>query len=188
MRFDALIIAGVLALIVVSIFFVVPNAAVRLGFSGALLAAGEFWRTATFSFAHVGMGHMLENLLALAVIALLAMEIGLGWIEMIAAMLFATVIVVLADIAFFPSMILAGISAAALAVYGALAFKGSPFVRSAVLLPITAASIAVKYLLDVLSSGFTMTTATDAFFHGLGFIAGVLAMAVCLKSKRRVLT
>ena len=65
------------SIIVIAIFFLVPNALQNLSFSGKLFFKGEIWRIITFNFVHLDIVHLIGNVIALTIITLLALEIGL---------------------------------------------------------------------------------------------------------------
>ena len=58
-----------------AIIFIIPNSVQKFAFSGQYLFSGEFWRLVTFNFTHLNFIHLIENIIALIVAALLAYEL-----------------------------------------------------------------------------------------------------------------
>lgn len=183
--------AGVLV-VIVAVFLLIPNALVWLAFSGSAFLGGDWWRILTYPFVHATTAHLLENVLSLSVASLLAFEVEMTAVQYIAAFVASVALVAFADILFFPTLVILGVSAAVFAVYGAFAMKGSVFISKSWLVAILGATVWARYLTGQATGSAPHEIIAQTLLHFLGFAAGVAIMIVCLEvaksTKRRVLT
>jgi membrane associated rhomboid family serine protease len=161
------------------IFLLIPEAVYLLGFSGELFFSGEIWRLATFSFTHVDLRHIIENIFALGIVSLLAFEFELKSRHFVYCFSLTSILVALADGVLFPAVIIAGASLGTYAVLGSLSIKGSNFIPKFILIP----------LLGVSSFGITGKNIAQSMLHLSGFIAGILVfyMLISFRNKTRIL-
>ena len=101
-------------------FFLIPDSLNIFSFSGETFFKGQLWRLITFPFAHIGLSHLIENFVALAITSLLAFELGLRGKEFIGIFLLSGILIALADSFLFPTILIAGLSMGIYAVLGSL--------------------------------------------------------------------
>jgi membrane associated rhomboid family serine protease len=178
---------------IIGVFLLVPNALALLAFRPESFIAGEFWRIVTYPFVHMDANHLFENIVALIVASLLAYEVEMTTAQYVVAFAASVFVVAIADLVYFPALLVIGASAAIFAVYGAFAMKGSVFITKGWLVPILAVTIWTKYGMNLLTStSVDQGLLAQTLLHFLGFATGVGAMIVCLEiaraTRRRVLT
>ena len=88
-------------------FFLIPNSLNIFSFSGETFFQGQVWRLLTFPFTHIGLSHLVENIVALTVTLLLAFELGLRGKEFIAVFLLSGIVIALMDAFLFPALLIA---------------------------------------------------------------------------------
>ena len=171
------------------IFFIIPNSSSLFAFSGQTFFSGEIWRLITFPFAHVNLGHLLENIVALSLTTLLAFELGLKGNDFFCCFILSGILIALPEGLLFPSLLIAGSSLGIYAVLGSLSIKGSNFISKYVLVPILGSSIFFKHIFDMIIHPEYITTQTSiqSAFHFSGFLAGIFVfhLLVGLRKKRR---
>ena len=62
-------------LAVYSVVFIIPSATEALMLEPAKLFSGEFWRLFTYQFVHNGLSHLAENIIALLLSVIIALEL-----------------------------------------------------------------------------------------------------------------
>ncbi len=183
--------ASLLALII-GVFVLVPNAMVWLAFKREAFLGGELWRLVTFPFVHVSASHLFENIVAFFVATLLAYEAELTVAQYALAVVFSTLVVAAIDVAWLPTLVLAGASSAIFAVYGAFAMKGSMFVQRRWLIVILGATIMTKYGVAAATGSIESGIMLQTLLHVAGFLSGLAVIFVCgnlaRANKRRMLT
>jgi len=169
----------VLSFIVIAIssgiFFLMPGALQLFSFSGETFFKGEVWRLITFSFTHVNLSHLIENIVALGIISLLAFEFGLKGKYFIYCFLLSSILVALADGFLFPALIIAGASLGIYSVLGSLSIKGSNFIPKPVLVPLFGLSALGVFHRDLVQS----------LLHFSGFISGICIFYLLIKIKKK---
>ncbi len=178
-------ILSAIIVIISIIFFFISNALSLFSFSGETFFRGEFWRLITFPFVHINSAHLIENIIALAVMSLLAFEFGLKGIDFIGVFLLSGIIIALADSFLFPTILIAGLSMGIYAVLGSLSIKGSNFIPKYALVPLLGLSAFLKYLFNV----FDKQLLQSSSFHFSGFAIGIALFYLFakLKKKKRIL-
>ncbi len=180
--------SSILIAFIAFIFVFVPNAVDVLSFSGLSFFSGELWRLFTFSFTHVNLQHLLENIISIFLVAFLGYEFGLNGKSFFFFFIVASFIVALVDAFLLPSLVLAGASLGIYGIVGALSIKGSNFIPKLYLIPLLGLSVFVKYLLVafIYPSSFELE---QTFFHFSGFLTGILLFYVprTFKKKRYIL-
>ena len=166
-------------------FFLIQNSLNIFAFSGETFFGGQVWRLITFPFAHIGLSHLIENIIALAVTSLLAFELGLRGKEFIGVFLLSGIIVALADAFLFPTILIAGLSLGIYATLGSISIKGSNFIPKFIFVPLLGVSAFLKYLF----SAFDKQLLQSSLFHLSGFVIGIALfyLFVKLKKKKRIL-
>ena len=178
------IITSLLVLISFVLFFI-PNILSVFSFSGESFFKGEIWRLVTFSFVHVSLSHLIENVIALLIVTLLAYELGLKGKQLLVCFFLSAAIIAFIEAFFFPTLVIAGLSLGIYAVLGSITIKGSKFISKFITIPIIGLSIFIKYFF----SAFEDSYMKQAYFHFAGFITGIAVfyLLMKLKKKRRVL-
>jgi len=172
-------IIGVLSFI---IFFLLPNYILLFVFSGKQFYAGEVWRLLTFSFTHINIIHLLQNLMALVVLAILAYEFELEFNMFNALFLLSSFGIALTAGILFPEIYIAGASLGLYAVLGYLALKGANFISKYITIPVFLLSI----FIDKIPGGLiALYSDLSLVFHILGFISGILIFIIVKLLKER---
>ncbi len=174
-----LIIAGMIAFFCI-LFFLVPYSFDVFSFSGGQFWSGESWRLLTFSFTHMNLQHLAENLIALLVVSFLAFEFNLSWRAFGICFLLSSIIIALAGSFFFPVLFMAGASMGIYAVLGALSAKGSRLIRTHTLIPLLGLAIFIEYLFKI----FRGESLAQPSFHLFGFVTGLGVFYSFFKIKR----
>ena len=167
--------------LIIGIFLLVPNAVALFAFRGDSFLAGEVWRIITFPFTHLDMNHLFENTIALVVASLLAYEVEMTPAQYMIAFGASLLTVAIADMIYFPALLIVGASSAIYAVYGAFAMKGSVFISRSWLVPILGATIWTKYLVGMFANQTVSNLMAQTLLHFLGFATGIAMMIVCLE-------
>ena len=162
-------------------FFLIPNSLAIFSFSGNTFFSGEVWRLLTFPFAHIGLSHLIENIIALAVTSLLAFELGLRGKEFIGVFLLSGIVIALADSFLFPTLLIAGLSVGIYAALGSLSISGPKFIPRFILVPLLGLSAFIKYLF----SAFNEQALSSSLFHFAGFVTGISIFYIFIKLKKK---
>jgi len=173
----------IIAVLSFIIFFLLPNYILLFVFSGKQFYAGELWRLFTFPFTHTNIIHLLQNLMALAVLTILAYEFELEFNMFNTVFLLSSFGIALTAGILSPEIYIAGASLGLYAVLGYLALKGANFISKYITIPVFLASI----FIDKIPSGFiSLFSDLSLIFHLLGFISGILIFIIAslLKEKR----
>ena len=179
----------ILSLIVIVIslifFFLIPDSLHLFAFSGETFFKGQIWRLITFPFVHISSTHLIENIIALTITSLLALEFGLRGIHFIGVFLLSGIIIALAEAFLFPVILIAGLSVGIYAVLGSLSLKGSNFIPKFILVPLLGSSVFLKYFFSISDK----KVLSISLFHFSGFVAGIAVfyLFIKLKKKKRVL-
>lgn len=184
------ILSGLIAVLSTMIYFSIPNSIDLLSFSGVKFLTGEVWRIATFSFTHSSLNHLLENIIAIAVVSFLAYEFGLRGKQFLLYFIAVSFIVAIADALLFPLLIIAGASLGVYGVIGALSIKGSNFIPKLYLIPLLGASIFIKFFFKFISCPTCDITLKQEMFHFSGFLVGIFLFSVpaMFKNKKQILS
>lgn len=174
MKILPIIAALVIAALSLGVFFAFPDAASILAFSGETFYQGEIYRLFTFPFTHVGQGHLIENLIALAMTTFLAYEVGLRGGYFIFCFLGASFLIALSESPLFPSLLIAGASVGIVSILGFISIKGSNFIPKFLLVPILLLPLIIKYGMTVWETGFSFVSGAEFIFHLSGFVAGIV--------------
>lgn len=181
MKYFVFIIAGMIVVISSIVFFLVPNSLTLFSFSGETFFNWELWRLITFSFTHVNLNHLVENVVAIGITSFLALEFGLTGKYFLYCFLLSSILVALTEAFLFPAIIIAGASLGIYAILGALSIKGSNFIPKYILVPLLGLSVFVKYLF----SAFSMDLLKQSLFHFSGFASGIAILYLFTKLKRK---
>lgn len=174
MKILLLIAALVIAGLSIGIFLFFPETVSILAFSGETFYRGEIYRLFTFPFTHASSGHLIENLLALAMTTFLAYEVGLRGGYFIFCFLGASFLIALSESPFFPTLLIAGASVGIISILGFISIKGSNFIPKFFLIPILLLPLIIKYGLTVWETGLSFVSGAEFIFHFSGFVAGVV--------------
>jgi len=164
----------VIAALSLGVFFAFPEATSIFAFSGQTFYRGEIYRLFTFPFTHASSGHLIENLLALAMTTFLAYEVGLRDGYFIFCFLGASFLIALSESPFFPTLLIAGASVGIVSILGFISIKGSNFIPKFLLIPILLLPLTIKYGLTVWERGFSFVSGAEFIFHFSGFVAGIM--------------
>jgi len=175
--------APAVVLIVSVIVFILPFSLNKLSFSGTLFIAGEMWRLFTFPFVHLGFSHLIENIGALAITSILARLVEIKDTEFMIVFMGSGILLAVADIIFFPAIIIAGASLGIYAVLGSITFKGTSFIPKPVLASVLLSSIFFKYLISMISGSLTQNITNQTGMHFFGFMSGILIFYILEKNK-----
>ena len=184
------IIPAIVIAVLSIVFFSIPNSLELFSFSGIKLLKGEIWRLLTFQFTHTNTSHLLENLLALGVTALLAKEINFPSKYFTILFLVTGMIIALLESIIFPLLILAGASLGIYGVLGGISARGTQLVPQKVLILLLGLSVFAKYFINMF---FCPTCITSKLFiqticHISGVIAGILIFYPITNKKTKILT
>ena len=172
------------ALALIGVFFVLPNAVTLLGFSGDTFFGGEVWRILSYPLAHVSAMHLLENLVALFVVALLSYELELDILLFLGVFLVSGIVVALLGGLLFPYLLIVGSSLGIYSLFGALSFKRQEAVPRYLLL-------FVFGMIIFLNIGYTIYLGEELAqpaYHAAGFVAGAVFFGLSsIRRKKRIL-
>ncbi len=173
-------------IIISAILFLIPNSLQKFAFSGQYLFNGEFWRLVTFNFTHINFIHLIENIIALVVAALLAYELDLRGNYFIIAFLLSAVTIALAEAMFFPLIIIAGASLGIYAILGSVSVKGSNFFPRSALIIMFVASIFLGYVINLITCTdcVNKNIFIQSIFHFFGLLAGMLTFYFYLQYQK----
>ncbi len=174
MKILPIILALVIASLSLLVFFAFPNAVSMFAFSGETFFGGEIYRLFTFPFTHLGRGHLIENLLALAMTTFLAYEVGLRGGYFIACFLGVSFLIALSESPLFPTLLIAGASVGIISILGFISIKGSNFIPKFLLIPIFLLPLIIKYGFTAWQTGFSFESNAEFLFHFSGFMAGIV--------------
>ncbi len=171
------------SIIVIAIFFLVPNALQNLSFSGKLFFKGEIWRIITFNFVHLDIVHLIGNVIALTIITLLALEIGLKGEYFLLLFFISSMAIALIEGIFFPALIIAGASLGIYSVLGGISISGRRIIPIYVFIPLIALSI---FLNQVFLDSLVLL---QSVFHFFGFLSGIVLYYSIIKyvGRRKIL-
>ena len=154
------------------VFFLVPSQAFTLNLS---LAYSEPWRLITFQFFHVSLSHLMENVIGMAFIAAIALELGIDFRRFFLVYIISVFVVILPIAAFFPLSTVAGNSTG---VYGLLALclvKARRLVSAKITIPIMFLFIFSNSILNYAQCGYCFVQFFNGeLFHLSGFLAGMI--------------
>jgi len=162
--------AGI-GLVSIGTYLLVSGAVDRFAFAGVKFLAGEFWRLMTFPVVHVSSSHLLENIIAMVIAFGLAWELEEDRVKFIFSFAMACLVVATLNMAFFPTMLIAGASVGIYAVFGAISANGSMFLSARILTPALAVPLLVRMSFQVAESH---SIALSVGLHAIGFIVGCL--------------
>lgn len=185
-RIKAVFIFSFLIIVISCIaFFFITSSLVIFSFSGETFFKGQVWRLITYPFAHVNLMHLIENIIALSITALLAYELELKGKQFIIVFSLSGIIIALAEAFLFPTLLIAGLSVGIYALLGSLSIKRSNFISRSVLMPLVGLSVFLKYLFSM----FDKELLSSSLFHFSGFITGmgIFYLLIKLKKKKRIL-
>lgn len=172
------------------VYLLMPNSVNSLAFSGEAFLRGELYRFVTFPFSHENLFHLVENIIALSVVALLAYELHFHGLAFLLVFFGASFLLAFADLLFFPTIILAGTSLGIYAVLGSLTLQGDKFLPKKVIIPLLIVSIFSKLLYDLYTcqSCMTQETVNQALFHFFGFGVGMVLYGITkgMREKKEV--
>ncbi|MFH1592130.1 MAG: rhomboid family intramembrane serine protease [Candidatus Woesearchaeota archaeon] len=174
-----------IVLVSLFIFFLIPGALEIFSFSGKTFLSGEFWRLITFSFVHITTLHLIENIVAIALVSFLAYEFGLAGRSFVVFFIAVSFVIALADAFMFPLLVIAGASLGIYGVLGVLSIKGSNFVPKVYLIPLLGASVFLKYLLTLFTGSGSYSDLPQTLFHFSGFVTGLFLFYIPRKFKKR---
>ncbi|RMF06699.1 rhomboid family intramembrane serine protease [Candidatus Woesearchaeota archaeon] len=169
----------------VIVFFAVGNGLERLSYSAEKLMSGEVHRLFTFEFTHVTKAHLWENMVALALVALFALELELkGW-KFFACFMAGSLVVALLESPLFPWIMMAGASVGIAALLGLLSIEGRRYIDEYILIPVLLVPIIVKYASDVANGRAGDLANAELAFHFSGFVSGLAFFGISKKFKRK---
>ncbi len=168
-------------------FFLIPNSAQLLSFSGQLFFSGEIWRIITFPFSHVTGIHLMENIAALVIASLLAYEFDLRGKQFILVFMLSGILIAITTGILAPPLKIAGASMGIYAVLGTLSIKGSNFIKKQFLLLIFGGSIAIELVFNAIfcPQCITLISMQSSLFHFTGFIMGIGMFYIVVRHKKR---
>jgi len=167
------------------VFFGFPGYELILAYSTETFFSGEIYRLFTFPFTHIGLTHIVENMLALFVLTILAFEVGLRGIHFIIAFIGASWLVAFGEAPFFPMLLIAGASVGMMAISGFVGAKGSKFIPRILLLPILLSPLLLKDGLSFLQNGeYNLLSNASFLFHLSGFIIGAIFFVLLSLTKK----
>lgn len=173
------------------VFFMIPSSLLLFSFSGVNFIGGEIWRIFTFPFAHTSVSHLIENIGALAVTSMFAYLVGINKKQFLMVFLGSGVLLALADVVLFPTLVVAGISLGIFAVLGTISSKGTEFIPQQLLVPLLLSAVFFKYIIQAASTRvFTGVVFNQTVLHFFGFMSGMLLFYILgtHKLRKRVLT
>ncbi len=176
-KIPGLLFIAALTVVVLSliVFFGFPGKELILAFSTKTFFSGEIYRLFTFPFTHIGLPHIVENMLALFVLTILAFEVGLKGTQFVIAFIGASWLVAFGEAPFFPALLIAGASVGIMAISGFVGAKGSKFIPRILLLPILLSPLLLKDGLSILQNGeYNLSSNSSLLFHLSGFIIGAI--------------
>src|SRR3989338_5209804 len=163
------------SLVLLGVFVIIPEAVIRLGFSGESFFGGEIWRILSYPLAHVTLSHLLENLVALFVVILLAHELDLSMKEFI-------IVFFLSCILF--ALLIVGSSLGIYSIFGALALQDQEIMPQYLFLGI----FGIIIFLNVLYTVYSSNDYTQSAYHAAGFISGAVFISIGkFRRKKRIL-
>lgn len=163
------------------LFFFIPSSLNIFAFSGETFFKGQIWRLITYPLVHVGLTHLIENIIALVITALLAYEFGLRGKHFIIVFLLSGIIIALTDAFLFPAILIAGLSLGIYAVLGSLSIKGSNFIPKYILIPLLGFSVFLKYIFEA----FSIESLKQSLFHISGFVTGIAVFYLLIKIRKK---
>jgi len=167
------------------VFFVFPGYENSLAFSAETFFSGEYHRLFTFPFTHIGLAHLVENIVALLVITALAYLLEIRGKHFIATFVGASFAIALGESPFFPMLLIAGASVGIMSISGFLGAKGSNFIPRWLLIAILVSPLLLKDGLSLLQSKEHNFTANAEFlFHLSGFLTGTIFYFLFLLVKK----
>ncbi len=187
-------VSGGIALMCAAVFFLVPDSLAMLAFSGSAFLQGEAWRLLTFPFAHVSLQHLLENMMALGIAAMLSYEVGLRGRHFIGTFLLSGLCVALVQTPIVPLVPVAGASLGIYSVFGSLSIRSSNFIPKYLSVPLLGTPVFLMYTINMLMSPAAADgrVLLQLIFHLAGFVSGILLFYgfswVDRKRKKRLLS
>ncbi|HIH15555.1 MAG: hypothetical protein QT08_C0020G0023 [archaeon GW2011_AR17] len=172
------------SLVLLGVFVIIPEAVIRLGFSGESFFGGEIWRILSYPLAHVTLSHLLENLVALFVVILLAHELDLSMKEFIIVFFLSCILVALFSGLLFPYLLIVGSSLGIYSIFGALALQDQEIMPQYLFLGI----FGIIIFLNVLYTVYSSSDYTQSAYHAAGFISGAVFISIGkFRRKKRIL-
>ncbi len=129
---------------------------------------GEFWRLFTFSFVHLNINHLIGNVIAFIVTAMLTFEVGLKSEYFILLFFSSALVIALIEGMFLPTLIIAGASLGIYSILGGVSLAGKELISIYLFAPLVLFSIFLTSLFSGNNDFF------DAFFHFFGFMFGLI--------------
>jgi rhomboid protease GluP len=169
-----------------SVLFVVPQAVDLLLLDPAEFFSGEFWRLFTYQFVHNSLGHLVENMIALLLSILLALELK-SILSEYSVTYFAAGALAILPVWFFYPFIALGASTAIYGVFGFLSreatrFRMRPYSLLLVVAVISLFSAGYTYL----SSGASLDNmAKQLTAHLAGLFFGYYFSLLVVKVRER---
>lgn len=182
-----LLVVGTTAIIILSlvVFFIIPQSQERFSYSNEKMMNLEVYRIFTFHFTHVTLNHLVENIFALTLATILALELGVTGKQFLITFFGTSVLIALTESPIFPGILMTGASAGIAALLGYLSIKGKNFISSAILIPVFLMPLMYKYILAVLRNPSGALNIAELVFHLSGFIVGIAFFFVLTKVKIR---
>ncbi len=163
-------------IIVISSLLFFNYAHSKISFSGTQFKQGEYYRFLTFPFTHINFEHFYENMIALAIVSVLAFEIGITQYEFFGLFLFSSYFVGLVALLLMPDLSMAGTSVGIYAILGALTIKGISYLSKPIMIPLMLAPLFLKFIYDMMSSlEIAKASAPQFLLHFGGFFLGYKA-------------
>lgn len=129
---------------------------------------GEFWRLFTFSFVHLNINHLIGNVIAFIVTAMLTLEIGLKSEYFMILFFSSALVIALIQGMFLPTLIIAGASLGIYSILGGISIAGKELISIYIFAPLVLLSI---FLTSIFSGNNDFF---EAFFHFFGFLFGLI--------------
>jgi len=186
-KIPPLLFAAALTIVILSliVFFRFPGYQKTLAYSAETFFSGEYHRLFTFPFTHIGLTHLVENIVALLVITALAYLLEIRGKHFIATFVGASFAIALGESPFFPMLLIAGASVGIMSISGFLGAKGSNFIPRWLLIAILVSPLLLKDGLSLLQSKEHNFTANVEFlFHFSGFVIGTIFYFLFLLIKK----
>jgi len=164
------------------IFLFVKKSFESFALSGHLIFSGELYRLLTFLFVHLNSLHLVENLIALIVTAVLAYEFELSGTDFLVSFAATSLIVALPNSYLFPALLVGGSSLGIYAVFGSITVKGGDFIPRRILVPLFGLSIFYNYFVYLLFSPELLTKEViyQTLYHFSSFMTGAILFYLLL--------
>lgn len=158
----------IVLVLMMGIFFFSDASIQNLSFSGEKFFSGELWRIVTFNFVHLNLPHLIGNVIAFIIIAMLSLEVGLKSEYFILLFFTSSFVIALIEGIFFPTLIIAGASLGIYSILGGVSFTGRRLIPIYFFIPLIILSI---FLNKAFSESVTLF---ESLFHFFGFVLGFM--------------